>query len=84
MTADPTPGTWAAKVAALACALGRKPTLDDLIAEARGHEMTPAERETQRESWVRAMTTPCEHGVLDFEQCGDCRAALRAQESRDE
>lgn len=28
----------------------------------------------QRESWVRAFTTPCEHGELDFEQCGECRA----------
>lgn len=27
----------------------------------------------QRASYVRGMTTPCEHGVLDFEQCGDCR-----------
>jgi hypothetical protein len=26
----------------------------------------------QRESWVRAMG-PCEHGVLDFEECADCR-----------
>ena len=30
-------------------------------------------RRAQRESYVRGMTTPCEHGVLDFEQCGDCR-----------
>lgn len=29
----------------------------------------------QRESWIRAMTTPCEHGVLDFETCAQCRAA---------
>jgi hypothetical protein len=29
----------------------------------------------QRESYVRGMTTPCEHGVLDFEQCGDCRSS---------
>ena len=40
--------------------------------------MTPEEREAmfdaQRKSWARAMTTPCEHGVLDFEQCGECRA----------
>jgi hypothetical protein len=32
------------------------------------------EREAQRQSWVRAMQ-PCEHGVLDFEDCGDCRKA---------
>jgi len=39
--------------------------------------MTPAERaammEEQRKSWVRGMTTRCEHGWLDFEQCPDCR-----------
>jgi hypothetical protein len=32
------------------------------------------EREAQRQSLVRAMQ-PCEHGVLDFEDCGDCRKA---------
>lgn len=40
--------------------------------------MTPPQRkamiDAQRESWVRAFTTPCEHGMLDFEQCGECRA----------
>lgn len=39
--------------------------------------MTPEEREkmyaAQRESWVRGMTARCEHGVVDFEQCPDCR-----------
>jgi hypothetical protein len=32
------------------------------------------ERQAQRQSLVRAMQ-PCEHGVLDFEDCGDCRKA---------
>jgi hypothetical protein len=40
--------------------------------------MTPAERtemyQAQRESWARSMT-PCEHGVRDWEDCPDCRAA---------
>ncbi|NTB01584.1 hypothetical protein [Agrobacterium tumefaciens] len=27
----------------------------------------------QRDSFVRSMTTPCEHGELDFEQCAKCR-----------
>jgi hypothetical protein len=40
--------------------------------------MTPAEREkmlaSQRESFARGMSTPCEHGILDFEQCPECRA----------
>jgi len=47
--------------------------------------MTPEQRkahdEAQRASFVRGMTTPCEHGVLDFEQCAECRAALN--EARD-
>jgi hypothetical protein len=33
------------------------------------------EREAQRQSLVRAISTPCEHGVRDFEDCGDCRKA---------
>lgn len=43
--------------------------------------MSPKGREeifaAQRESFVRGMTTPCEHGVLDFEQCDQCRTAIR-------
>lgn len=39
--------------------------------------MTPAEyaemMEAQKQSFVRAMTTPCEHGMLDFEDCDKCR-----------
>lgn len=58
----------------------RAARLDAAFAKARDWDRTatPAQRkamrEAQRESWVRAMTTPCEHGVLDFEQCGECRA----------
>jgi len=41
------------------------------------NKLPPAERaahlEAQRASWVRGMITPCEHGVLDFEDCGECR-----------
>lgn len=41
--------------------------------------MAPEQRATmkrqQRESFIRAMTTPCEHGVLDFEDCAECRRA---------
>lgn len=54
--------------------------LEEALAAAKAHvdAMTPEERETmreaQRKSWVRAMTTGCEHGVLDFEQCPDCRS----------
>lgn len=29
--------------------------------------------EEQKKSFVRTMTTPCEHGVLDFETCPKCR-----------
>ena len=48
--------------------------------EARRALLSPKERErvereelaAQRESWVRAMG-PCEHGVLDWEECRQCR-----------
>lgn len=40
-------------------------------------KMSPAEyaamMEAQKQSFVRAMTTPCEHGMLDFEDCEKCR-----------
>lgn len=32
-----------------------------------------AEDAEQRKSFVRGFTTPCEHGMLDFEQCAACR-----------
>lgn len=38
-------------------------------------------RRLQRESLVRGLTTPCEHGVLDFEQCVACRPELKQQGS---
>lgn len=53
--------------------------LEQLIADAKAEmaKMTPEElakmREEQKKSFVRAMTTPCEHGKLDFEQCPKCR-----------
>jgi len=46
-------------------------------AKASLSRMAPEEQEAmwkaQRESWVRGMTTSCEHGELDFEQCVECR-----------
>lgn len=65
--------TWRERVANLKKSLGRKPTLDELLMASHFHVMTPAERREQQESWVRGMTTGCEHGVLDFETCPDCR-----------
>ncbi len=65
--------TWADRVANLRKALQREPTLQELLDVAQIHQMAPAEVEEQRRSWVRAFTTPCEHGELDFEQCGKCR-----------
>lgn len=65
--------TWADRMANLNKALGRKPTLHEMLEVCQIHEMTPAEIDAQRQSFVRGMTTPCEHGVLDFEQCPDCR-----------
>jgi len=59
------------------------PRLQDLVerANARLAAMTQEERashdKAQRENYVRAFTTPCEHGVLDFEQCPDCRKGVR-------
>lgn len=56
------------------------PEIDDLIARVRNAPpMTPAEIQEQRESWVRGMCTPCEHGVVDFEQCVDCRTPRSQQ-----
>ena len=75
MTDSGAPLTWNDRVQALAASLGRKPDLQELLAEARKHRMTPEEIEAQRQSWVRAFTTPCEHGKLDFEQCPECRGA---------
>ena len=60
---------------------------DDLLklaelAMARFNALSPedqaAHRAKQRASFIRGMTTPCEHGVLDFEQCGDCRQRARS------
>ena len=65
--------TWADRVRNLNKALGRKPTLAELLDVCQIHEMTPAEVEAQRQSWVRGMTARCEHGELDFEQCPKCR-----------
>jgi Spy/CpxP family protein refolding chaperone len=53
--------------------------LDKLIKRALAayQAMTPEQRqqmlEEQRKSFVRGMTTPCEHGILDFETCPKCR-----------
>jgi hypothetical protein len=65
--------TWAERVANLNKALGRKPTLNELLEVNQIHIMTPAEIEAQRQSWVRGMMARCEHGELDFEQCPKCR-----------
>lgn len=47
-------------------------------AMAKFKAMTPEQkaehRRKQRVSFIRGMTTPCDHGVLDFEECAECRA----------
>lgn len=63
---------WADRLANLESALGRKPTLQEMLEVAQIHQMTAAEIEAQRKSFIRGMTTPCEHGELDFEQCPQC------------
>jgi len=53
--------------------------LDKLLEQVKQHmaRMSPEDQrkmyEEQKQSFVRAFTTPCEHGVLDFEQCPKCR-----------
>lgn len=66
--------TWADRLRHMRKAFGREPTLSELIDVSVIHQMTPAEIDAQRQSWVRGMTTPCEHGELDFEQCQECRS----------
>lgn len=46
--------------------------LQEKIALAMKHKMSEEEHKAQRESYARAME-PCEHGVLDFEDCPKCR-----------
>lgn len=64
--------TWAQRIDNLTKALGRKPALDEMLCAAQVHQMTPKEIDAQCKSWGRGMTTPCEHGVLDFETCPQC------------
>lgn len=49
------PVAWTERVANLREALGREPTLYELVGLARQHEMTPAEIEAQRQSFHRGM-----------------------------
>lgn len=55
------------------------PELEEALRQARemvdamAPEQYKAMIDAQRESFIRAMA-PCEHGELDFEQCGECRA----------
>lgn len=64
--------TWSERLSNLERALGRSPTLQEMLEVATIHQMTEGEIEAQRRSWVHGMTTPCEHGELDFEQCPEC------------
>lgn len=74
--------TWADRIANLTAALGRKPALEEMLDAAQIHQMTPAEIEAQRQSFVRGMTARCEHGELDFEQCPQCRSRALGQSRR--
>lgn len=66
---------------------GTSITLQAIIDKTAAHvaAMSPKEREAmlaaQRESFVRGMSTPWEHGQLDFETCPACRAAAKANGS---
>lgn len=46
--------TWVERVQNVTKALGRKPTLNELLWAAEIHQMTPEEIQAQRESWARA------------------------------
>lgn len=60
------------------------PELEELLekAKAQVEAMSPEEYEEmirlQRESFVRGMMARCEHGLLDFEQCSECRSNHRS------
>lgn len=56
------PITWADRVANLTKALGRKPTLDEMLEASHIHQMTPAEIEAQRQSWARS-ARPAGYGM---------------------
>ena len=53
--------------------------LDKLLEQTKQQlaRMSPEDRaamyEEQKQSFARALSTPCEHGELDFEQCPACR-----------
>ena len=47
--------TWIDKVAGLRARLGREPSLEELVTEARGYEMNTDELEAQKASFVRGM-----------------------------
>ncbi len=49
------PITWVERVAILTKALGRKPTMAELLDVATIHQMTREERQAQAESFARAM-----------------------------
>lgn len=49
------PITWAERLSNLRKALGREPTLQELLDASQGHNMTPEEIKAQRASWARAM-----------------------------
>lgn len=68
--------TWRERVSNFEEKLGRKPTLDELLDLNRNHTITFEEVEAQRQSFIRGMTTRCEHGELDFEQCPKCRGEI--------
>ena len=44
----------------------------DAMPPAKREKLERRERQAQRESWVRAMA-PCEHGIIDWENCVQCR-----------
>lgn len=52
---DDHPITWEERMHNLRKALGRRPTLEEMLDVVHIHIMTPEETESQRQSWIRAM-----------------------------
>ncbi|MDQ3023029.1 MAG: hypothetical protein M3R04_01395 [bacterium] len=62
----------------ISAALAQIEVVRSAMAPADRAALEAQERQAQRESWIRGMA-PCEHGVLDWETCDQCRAITEGQ-----
>ncbi len=56
----------------IGAALAQIEAVRSAMAPADRAALEARERQAQRESWIRGMA-PCEHGILDWETCDQCR-----------